>query len=92
MHLFERDRLTLPAAIQLTRDSLLTHAERYAFHERKEEELRQYLGKDVSIMRDREGGQVKTLTMRQFRERIEAGERISLYGGDGCACFSGEPE
>jgi hypothetical protein len=63
--------------------------ERYAYHEAKEEELRQYLGKDVAIMTDRRGGGKKPMTMRRFRERIEA-ESIEVDEFDlgGCACFT----
>jgi len=72
---------------------LREHPERYAYHEAKEEELREYLGKDVSILKDRATGgnaalmaDVKRgqagptavpLTLRRFRERIE--EQPALF-------------
>lgn len=59
---------------------------RYAHHEREEEKIRQYLGKDVSIMRDRKGGSVKPLTMRLFRELNGAGCDSTDVGG--CGCFT----
>lgn len=60
--------------------------ERYAYHERKEQELREYIGKDVSILRDRRGGKTKPMTLKALRERIEAGENVGRdMGGCGCA-------
>lgn len=60
---------------------------RYAFHEEKEEEFRSYLGRDdVAIMRDRRGGETKPLTMREFRERIEAGQQCDMFDWGGCGC------
>jgi len=65
--------------------------DRYAYHEQKEESLREYLGKDVAILRDRKGGGTAPLTMRALRERIEAQpEQIPLFEWGGCGCFSGE--
>ncbi len=63
--------------------------ERYAYHERKEQELREHLGKDVSILRDRRGGPVRPLTLREFRENLEAGGQCDMFEWGGCGCFSG---
>ncbi len=63
--------------------------ERYAYHEEQEQQLREYLGKDVSILRDRKGGVVKPLTLRDFRIRLGVGEanpEPQEWGG--CGCFS----
>ena len=65
--------------------------ERYAFHEQKEQELRAYLGKDVSILRDRTGGESKPLTLRDFRLRLEAGGQCDMFDIGGCGCFA-QPE
>lgn len=63
--------------------------ERYAFHEQQEEAIRAELG-DVSMMTDRSGGTGKRpLTMRAFRERIQAGGTYDLFDLGGCGCFSG---
>jgi 3'-phosphoadenosine 5'-phosphosulfate sulfotransferase (PAPS reductase)/FAD synthetase len=61
--------------------------ERYAAHERAEEELRELVG-DHSVMTDRSGdGKKKVLTMKQFRERIERDENdYDLFDFGGCAC------
>ena len=61
---------------------------RYAGHERKEQELREHLGKDVAILRDRTGGTTKPMTMKAFRERIQSGGDFDLYDWGGCGCFA----
>ena len=59
--------------------------ERYAYHERKEQELRVSLGKDVAILRCRTGGGTKPLTLKELRERITKRTRITgEWGGCGC--------
>ena len=60
--------------------------ERYAFHEQKERELREYLGKEVSILRDRGNGESRTLTLEAFRLRVEAGQRTDEFDWGGCGC------
>jgi hypothetical protein len=42
---------------------LREHPERYRFHEEQEQELRDHLGADVAILRDRTGGTVTPLTL-----------------------------
>lgn len=68
--------------------------ERYAYHEKKEQEFREFIGKDVSIMRDRRNNETKPMTMKAFRERIEGGESFAYDTGWECLCFveSQEPE
>jgi len=55
--------------------------ERYAFHEAKEQEMREFLGKDISILRHR-GGEKKgqPMTLREFREKVEAGGEVDRLG------------
>lgn len=68
---------------------LLQNRERYLFHEGKEQEIREHLGKDVAVMRDRSGGTSTPLTLRGFRERFE-GEQPALiddFDMGGCGCF-----
>jgi hypothetical protein len=65
---------------------LRTFPERYAFHESKEQELRDFLGKDVSILRDRRGGDVRTLTLAELRRRVTSGGQIDLFDWGGCGC------
>jgi hypothetical protein len=71
---------------------LETRPERYARHEAKEEEFRAFIGKDVSIMRDRRGGVSRPLTMRAFRERHEREPKLTdRFDFGGCACME-EPD
>lgn len=60
--------------------------ERYAFHEAEEEALRQHLGKPVAILRSRKGGRTTPITLRQFRESVEAGCRVDPTDIGGCGC------
>lgn len=66
---------------------LETMPERYAEHERQEEELRAIVG-DYSVMKDRTGGESKALTMKAFRERIESRNcgQLDLFEWGGCGC------
>lgn len=63
---------------------------RYAYHEKREQEIRSFLNKDVSVLRDRRGGNTKgvPLTLRDFRVRLERDEKDlekNEWGGCGCA-------
>lgn len=62
----------------------------YKYHEKKEEEMRQFLGKDVSILRRTRNGERINLTLRQLREEIESNqmEQIDMFDIGGCGCFS----
>jgi len=63
--------------------------ERYAFHEAKEQEMREFLGKDVSMLTDRSGdGKKKPLTLKDFRIRVENGAKVDKHEVGGCGCFS----
>lgn len=67
---------------------LQQNPERFAVWEQKEQEIREHLDKDVSILRDRRGGTSKPLTLRAFRERHEAKpEQTDLLDIGGCGCF-----
>lgn len=65
---------------------LKTDPLRYEYHEKKEQEFRAFVGKDVSIMKDRTGGKTKTLTMKSFRERIEKQGVFDQFEWGGCGC------
>ena len=43
----------------------------FALWEREEQRMRDYLEKDVSILRDRSGGEVKPMTLGRLRQRLE---------------------
>jgi hypothetical protein len=67
--------------------------ERYIDWENEEQTTRDYLGKDVAIMKESVGGDVVPLTLRRFRERIE--EQPTLFDKDdwgSCGCFMGDEE
>jgi hypothetical protein len=62
--------------------------DRYRYHEEQEQAIRTLIGKDVSILTDRTGdGEKKPLTLRTFRQRIEAGRQYDLFEIGGCGCM-----
>lgn len=61
--------------------------ERFKHHEQKEQELREYLQKDVSIMRRMRDGQKYSLTLRQLRGELEAGQDVDWLDVGGCGCW-----
>lgn len=61
--------------------------ERYAYHEAQEAALRADLGPSAAVLRDRTGGSVRPMTLREFRERVEAGYEPDLFDIGGCGCF-----
>jgi hypothetical protein len=59
----------------------------YRQSEEDEQRLREHLDADVSILKDRTGGRSTPLTLKGFRERLQAqGSFDSLEWGD-CGCF-----
>ncbi|HEU4463059.1 MAG TPA: hypothetical protein VFR75_10760 [Solirubrobacterales bacterium] len=67
---------------------LRRYPERYRYHERREQELREALGKDVAILRDRTGGETKPLSLRRFRRRLECDPAAFDRGQWGaCSCM-----
>jgi hypothetical protein len=62
--------------------------ERFAYHEKKEQEIREYLGKNVSILKRQKDKKVSPYTLKQLREDIEQkNEKIDRYDIGGCGCF-----
>lgn len=60
----------------------------YEYHEGKEQEMREFLEKDVSILRRTKDGYQLNLTLRQLREEIEVSpEQIDMFDIGGCGCF-----
>lgn len=73
---------------------LRTHPDRYAEWEADEEGIRAMLGRDVSILRDRRGGESKPLSLRTFRDRLTADASLfdaSEWGSCGCFASDAEP-
>ena len=69
---------------------LHTMPARYRYHEQREQELREHLDKDVAILRDRRGGVLRPMTLRDFRERLERNAgAFDQHDWGGCGCFSG---
>jgi hypothetical protein len=63
---------------------------RFAHHEEQEERMRQELGKDVSILKERRDGRTTPLTLRQLRTRVESGDECDEHEWGGCGCFTDE--
>lgn len=66
---------------------------RYAEEEEQERSFRQWIGKDVSILRDRRGGVLTPLTLESLRLRVEAATEespalIDLDDIGGCGCMT----
>lgn len=61
--------------------------ERFALWETKEQEIREYLGKDVSILRRTRNKIKSNFTLRQLREEIETLTKEELCEIGGCGCF-----
>lgn len=74
---------------------LKTMPERYAYHEQKQEELFAVLGKRVPFLRQTVNKKLRYLSLKEYREQIEALERsekdvsceIDLQDIGGCGCF-----
>ncbi|WP_433891770.1 hypothetical protein [Streptomyces sp. CA-111067] len=63
--------------------------ERFARAEAFEQKMRSRLGKDVSILRDRNGGTTTALTLAALRARVEAEpDQLDLFDEGGCGCFT----
>jgi hypothetical protein len=61
----------------------------FAWWEAKEQAIREYLGKSVSILTDRSGDNVKKpLTLRELRHRIENSGQVDMFDQGGCGCFA----
>lgn len=77
---------------------LKSFPERYAYHEKKELEFREWFKErnkrdpfvvaNVSIMLDRRNYEKKPMTLKTFRERLEAGGKHDAFDWGGCACFA----
>ena len=61
--------------------------ERYALWEQNEEEVRQVIGKNVSMLTDRRGGVRKPMTLKQLREERNGLTKDQLCDIGGCGCF-----
>lgn len=66
-----------------------TMPERYKYHEEKQESLFQKLGKRHPFIRMTIDGELKYLSLREFREILEDERRnqVDLFDYGGCGCF-----
>lgn len=65
--------------------------ERFARAEAHEQRMRDLLGKNVAILRDRTGGVTKPLTLTELRMRHELRpDQLDLLDWGGCGCFTTE--
>ena len=60
----------------------------YLHHEDEEQRTIKEIGKNVAILRDRRGGKTRPMTLREFRQRLEAGKKHDLFEWGGCGCFA----
>lgn len=81
------------AGIGQFRKLLALAPETYAQWEAEENKMRRFLDKDVSILRDRRGGEVTPLTLEDLRWKIEQEQEDELNAllkddeGDSCNCM-----
>lgn len=63
--------------------------DRYKYHEEKEQEMIEFLGRDdVSILTRTRNGVKENITLRQLREEYEtAPQQIDMFDVGGCGCF-----
>lgn len=72
---------------------LETMPERFATWEAKEQEIRDYLGKDVSILTETKNGIKKNLPLIELRKRVESNPSlIDPLDFGGCGCFFEDDE
>ena len=72
---------------------LKTFPDRYAEWEAQEMAFRQFIGQDVTILQDRQGGVRTPLTLTAFRERLEQQGSYDLFDWGTCGCFAvSDPE
>ena len=61
--------------------------ERYAWHEQEQEKLFKHLGKEHGFIRKNINGELRYLSLKQFRESLESGEQCEMWNQEGCGCF-----
>jgi hypothetical protein len=64
-----------------------TFPERFDYHAQKEQELREYLGKDVTILREQVNKEILRLPLIELKRRVEAEQAIDEDDWGACGCF-----
>jgi hypothetical protein len=65
--------------------------DRYRHHEQQEQDLRDHLGRqDITVVRDWATRPPINITLRELRERMDAGQQPDLLDIGGCGCFVDE--
>ncbi len=67
-----------------------TMPERFIECRDKEKGMQEYLGKDVTMLRETVKGQRLPLPLAELQRRIDAKEEMPLFDFGGCACFAGD--
>jgi hypothetical protein len=65
-----------------------TMPERYAVWEAHEQAMQVHLKKEVTILREQIDGEMHTLSLKDFRERLESGGSYDKDDWGGCGCFA----
>jgi len=61
----------------------------YSKWEKKEEEIRVFLDKDVTILRTKKGGVNRGMTLKEFRGKVEKKDKqLDLLDWGGCGCMT----
>jgi hypothetical protein len=63
-----------------------TFPERFMYHAHKEQEIREFLDKDVSILRKMENGVRRNLPLLELKEMVDKDEGIDELDWGGCGC------
>lgn len=59
----------------------------FLYAERKEQEIREYLVRPVTILTETVGGVERPLTLQELRRRLECGDQVDMFAHGGCGCF-----
>lgn len=61
--------------------------DRYAHHEEQQEQLFRIIGKEHGFIRMTVDGELKYLTLKQFREFMQSNGQVDMFNESGCGCF-----
>lgn len=65
--------------------------DKFKYYEKQEQEIIEYIGKDVSMMKKIRNGKTERYTLKQLREDYEKDKKtVDPYDIGGCGCFTEE--